>query len=153
MTEVLESPTQTVTSEEKSHIVFLNMTGDITITFDEQNAEKIKALVRKKMAEGYQFFTMRKLFVDAIQIKRKIGVKGVDSITSLIIDDDTFERLVKDLNDKDVAELVRAGDASLSKIRRKPGESKSFTAGKIAKTAEEVVAAKSAMAVRKVVGG
>jgi ribosomal protein L12E/L44/L45/RPP1/RPP2 len=143
---ILENP---VEQDNVSTITFLNKTGDITITFDEQNADKIKELVRKKMAEGYTFFTMRKVIIESIKIKRKIGPKGIDSITSLIIDDATFDKLVKDLDDKDVAEVLLAGNAQMAKLKGK----RVFDAEKVAKTPEEVVKAKSALAFRKVVGG
>jgi ribosomal protein L12E/L44/L45/RPP1/RPP2 len=132
-----------------SCITFLNKTGDVTITFDAQNAEVIKELVRKKMAQGYSFFTMRKLLIDSIQVKRKIKPKNVDSITSVIIDDATFEKLVNDLDDKDVAEVLLAGSAQMVKLKGK----KVFDAIKVAKTPEEVVESEGTLAFRKVVGG
>lgn len=151
-TEVLEAPVETTQSELGS-IVFLNRTGDITLTWDERNDEKIKELVRKKMAEGYQFFTMRKVVIDAIQVKRKVGLKGIDTIKSLIIEDDVFEKLVEGLDDKDVATLVHQGDAGLAKIRKENGKKPVFDALARAKTPEDVIKSKSAMALRKVVGG
>lgn len=131
-------------------ITFANMSGDITLEWDSKNDEKIKELVRKKMAEGYTFFTMRKVVIDSIKVKRKIGAKGVDSITNLIIDDATFEKLVKGVNDKDVAGLLRDGTSNLAKRR---GSSKTLEAVKKLNTAEEVVEAKQSLALRPIVGG
>jgi hypothetical protein len=37
-------------------ITWLNMTGDVTITWDEQNKEAVLELVRAKMKQGYTFF-------------------------------------------------------------------------------------------------
>jgi septum formation inhibitor MinC len=131
-------------------LTLLNRSGDITITWDSQNDEKIKELVKKKMAEGYTFFTMRKVVIDAIQIKRKVGTKGVDTITSLIIDDDTFEKMVEGLDDRDLADVLRLQSGKLAKRRE---QSKELIAQKRAKTPEEVIEAKQCMAVRPVLGG
>ena len=131
-------------------LTLLNRSGDITITWDSQNDEKIKELIKKKMAEGYTFFTMRKVVIDAIQIKRKVGAKGVDKLTSLIIDDDTFEKMVEGLDDRDLADVLRLQSGKLAKRRE---QSKELIAQKRAKTPEEVIEAKQCMAVRPVLGG
>lgn len=146
--DIIEPPVQ-ADATVQSTITFLNKTGDVTITFDAQNAEAIKELVRKKIAQGYSFFTMRKLLIDSIQVKRKIRPKNVDSITSVIIDDATFEKLVNDLDDKDIAEVLLAGSAQMAKLKGK----KVFDAIKVAKTPEEVVESEGTLAFRKVVGG
>ena len=146
-TDLIEAPVEDVATY--STITFLNKTGDITITFDEQNADKIKELVRKKIAQGYSFFTMRKVVIESIKVKRKISLKGVDSITSLIIDDATFDKLVNDLDDKDIAEVLLAGNAQMAKLKGK----KVFDTIGVTKDPEEVVKSKSALAFRKVVGG
>lgn len=132
-----------------SCITFMNRTGDVTITFDEQNAEKIKEIIRRKMKEGYVFFTHRKVVFESIQIKRKIGPKGIDSIKSVIIDDETFDKLVADLDDKDIAEVLQGGQAQLAKLAGK----RNFDDAKRVKTPEDVIKGKSALAFRPVVGG
>ena len=131
-------------------ITFLNLTGDVTITWDDENDEKIKTLVRKKMDEGYTFFTMRKVVIDAIQIKRKVGVKGIDTLKSLIIDDETFDKMVEGLDDRDLADVLRLQTGQLAKRR---GESREFTAQKRARSADEVIEAKQAVALRPIYGG
>lgn len=131
-------------------LTLLNRSGDITITWDGQNDEKIKELVRKKMAEGYTFFTMRKVFIDAIQVKRKVGKKGIDTLTSLIIDDNTFDKLVDGLDDRDLADVLRLQSGKLAKRREKSTE---LVAQKRAKTPEEVIEAKQCLGVRPVLGG
>ena len=39
-------------------ITWLNMSGDVTITWDESNREAIIALVAQKMKDGYSFFIL-----------------------------------------------------------------------------------------------
>lgn len=131
-------------------LTFLNATGDVTITWSAENDEKIKELVRKKMAAGYVFFTLRKVIIESVQVKRKIGAKGVDKITSLVIEDAEFDKLVKDMDDRELATLMKDRTAQLAKRK---GKSKEFTSVGRAKDAEEVVRGKQALAVRPVVGG
>lgn len=153
MSEVLdpvENQEDIIDPEHECQLVMMNMTGDIVISFDDRNAEKIKEMVRKKMAEGYVFFTMRKVVVEAVQIKRKLGAKGVDKMTNLVIDDATFDKLVKDIDDADVAKMLVAGDARLSKMR---AGKRSLDMVKRAKTPEEVVKGRNAFGMRRVVGG
>lgn len=40
-------------------IRFLNITGDITISWDDEDKDAVKALVEEKMREGYSFFIVR----------------------------------------------------------------------------------------------
>jgi hypothetical protein len=141
---------QTTEEDFGNSLTFLNATGDVTITWDAENDEKIKALVRDKMAKGYVFFTLRKVVIEAVKVKRKIGEKGVDTITSLVIEDAEFDKLVKDMDDRDLATLMKDRTAQLAK---RTGKSKEFTSIGRAKDADEVVKGKQALAVRPVVGG
>lgn len=150
-TAVLEKPAEPQQQEEFANaITFLNLTGDITISWDEQNDAKIKEMVRSKMKQGYTFFTLRKVVVDSVRVKRKIGEKGIDSITSLVIDDADFDKLVARVDDKDVAGLLKSSDARLVKRR---GNTRELTLSSRLKDADEVVKAKQAVAIRPVVGG
>jgi hypothetical protein len=152
--EIMEHQNTTTTdlieqeSNQLSCITLLGMHGDITITWSAENDAKIKDLVRKKMAEGYSFFTTRKVVIEAIKVKRKLGPKGVDTIKDLIIDDETFDKMIKDMDDRDVATLVRDGDAQLAKRRGNVAN-----AIERARTPEDVIKSKQAMAVRPLVGG
>lgn len=145
-----ENNVATETEDFGNSLTFLNNTGDVTITWSPENDEKIKDLVRQKMAAGYVFFTLRKVVIESIKVKRKIGEKGVDTITSLVIEDSEFDKLVKDMDDRDLATLLKDRTAQLAKRK---GKSKEFTSAGIAKTPEDVVRGKQAIAVRPVVGG
>ena len=134
----------------ENSLTFLNMSGDITITWDDRNADAIKDMVRRKMEQGYTFFTMRKVVIDAIQIKRKVGKKGVDNLTNLVIDDELFETMVQEMDDRDLAESLKSGTGRLAKRR---GSSKELDTIKRAKDADEVIEARQALAVRPIVGG
>lgn len=134
----------------ENSLTFLNRSGDITITWDDRNADAIKDMVRRKMEQGYTFFTMRKVVIDAIQIKRKVGKKGVDNLTNLVIDDELFEKMVQEMDDRDLAESLKSGTGKLAKRR---GSSKELDTIKRAKDADEVIEARQALAVRPIVGG
>lgn len=138
------------TQDTQSCITFLNYSGDVTLTWDEQNDEKIKELIKKKMAQGFSFFTMRKVVIDAVQVRRKIGEKGVDKINNLVIDDETFDKMVKGLADADLAQALKLGDGKLAKRR---GRKDSIDLVKKLKSPEEVIKAKQAVAIKPVLGG
>lgn len=127
---------------------FLNMTGDITIVWDEANREKILAMIRKKMDEGFVFFTTKKFLFNKLSRRVKVTKKNLKDIGELIIPDEQFDKMVQDMADRDVAELINSESASLAKRKG----SKDLTALTRAKTPEEVVD-KDSLAVRPIRGG
>jgi len=133
-------------------LTFLNMTGDITISWDKENAPKIIEMVKKKMAEGYHFFTIKTIPI--IRMKRKVKVtdKNVDDLDTLLIDDVEFERLSSQLDDPDVAAVVSEGHAHLSKRKADKKASKAFDVVKRVTDAHEVLDGQS-VALRPVYGG
>ena len=130
-------------------ITFLNRTGDITISWDEQNKEQILAMVKKKMDEGYSFFTMKKVPLLDIYRKSKVTAKGLSRVKSLSIPDAEFDKLIAGLDDRDVAQIVRAKHANLVKRGR---DGRAIDTVKRATSAEEVLRSQS-MGVRRIVGG
>jgi len=127
------------------------MTGDITITWDEKNKEKIVAMIKKKMDEGYTFFTTVKIPLVEIYRKKKISAKHLDSVNVVVIPDEQFEKMVKDMNDRDVASLVQDGDVGLAK-RKDRGSIGVGAAAKVERDAEKVAASQS-VGVRPLAGG
>lgn len=138
-------------------ITFLNMTGDITISWDASNEAAMLAMVEEKMKQKFTFFILKPRFL-AILGKKKVRANSIEEIAAagaVVIDDDDFQRLeIKEmmgrlnLHDKDVEAAVATGKAHLTKsdvpvdramVRR-------------AATAEEVVRNQT-VAVRRVVGG
>lgn len=142
-------------SQFQPSITLLNATGDVTITWDEQNKAAILALVQEKMKEGYAFFilTPRKLLpgnkmvklnkASPKQIKKAVGVVAPDDVVSAIL------RKQK-LDDSKVEALIADGKATLAS----PAGSDVATLdmGRRARTAEDVVNHQTA-AIRRVVGG
>ncbi len=136
-------------------ITWLNMTGDITITWDESNRERLLGIVRKKMEEGYSFFTTPATPMARVTRRTRVTEKNIGKIPCLVISDKEFDRLTKSMDDPDIAELVLGEHADLAK--QLPAEkgrkvSKERTITKRIKTAEDVVDGRS-IAIRPVTGG
>lgn len=140
-----------LTTNEAS-ITFLNMTGDITIAWDDTNREQMLALVQEKMAKGYSFFIVQPRFLglfgtkkvplESIDQARKAGAVVVEDAEALAmlkkakLDDSILEQAVADGS----AKLVRGGRTSHIQTKGR------------AVTAEEVVRHQT-VAVRPIVGG
>ena len=139
-----------VDSDTTRCLAFLGMAGDIQISWDPKNDEKVKAIIKKKMAQGYSFFSMRKVVVEAIKIKRKVGKKGVDTIDNLVIDDETFEKMITSMDDADLAEALHLGTVRTAKRR---GSAKQLSMVERLKTPEDVINKRQAIAVKPIVGG
>lgn len=147
MEAVLEHNTVT---ENMYSCTFLNMCGDLTICWDDQNKEHVLEVIRKKMKEGYVFFTTKKYLFG--QIKRKGQVTDRDlrrgNLEDIIIPDDQFEKMITDMDDSDVAALVSKDKVKIGKIKK----GKEIEAMKKAKTPEEVIESNS-VAMKPIRGG
>lgn len=141
---------QTTVTENSYSCTFLNLCGDITICWDEQNKDHILEVIRRKMKEGYVFFTTKKYLFG--QIKRKGEVTERDlrrgKLEDIIITDEQFEKMMADFDDADLATLVKNDKARVGKIKK----GKDLQAMKKAKTAEEVVESNS-VAMKPIRGG
>jgi hypothetical protein len=130
-------------------ITWLNMTGDVTITWDSSNKDSIKALVAQKMKEGYSFFILVPRVIAALGNK-KVRLKSedqLDNATGVIVPDSQVAAIVGSLGDPEVEAVVGAGKAS-----RANAPTKSLTTTRRAVSADEVVEHQT-VAVRAVVGG
>jgi len=130
-------------------ITFLNGSGDITITWDEHNKEQIIDMIKKKMAEGYTFFTTKKIPLVKLYRKVKVNEANLDKCESVIIDDDAFEKMVESTHDRDVAEQVRSGNANFARHNL---FGKEQVMPVIERDPRKIVESK-ALAVRKIAGG
>ena len=134
---------------ENNCITFLNMCGDVTITWDESNKEKILAMVRQKMEEGYSFFTTKKVPLLPLYRRVKVNPNSLDNVSSLVIDDAEFERMTKSLDDKLIAKGLIEGDLLLAK---RSEDKSDYQAARRMTAAEEVVENQS-LAIRPILGG
>lgn len=140
--------TQTAEPSYLGSCTFLNMSGDITIVWDENNREQVLEVIRKKMKEGYNFFTTKRFLFERLSRRVKVTPKNVGDIDSLVISDEEFERMVEQMNDADVATLVR--DSGVGLTRRK---GKKDLAAMARLTKPEDVIERDSLAVRPIAGG
>lgn len=130
-------------------ITFLNMTGDITITWDDTNKEKMLELIRKKMADGYNFFTTKRVPIIGVERKVRVSKKNIEDISSIVIPDNEFDKLVAGMNDAEVASIVQSGEARMAKRKDDRGSREALR--RLSKP-EDVVREQS-LAVRPIAGG
>ncbi len=133
-------------------ITFLNMTGDVTISWDASNEAAMLALVEQKMKEGYSFFVLKPRMLSAFG-KKKVRAKSIEAVKaagSVVVADADVSRLMDKLklHDPAVEAAVAAGHASLAKSEA-PVDRDTI---RRAKTPREVVGAQT-VAVRPIVGG
>ena len=130
-------------------ITFLNATGDVTITWDEQNKEAVLALIEAKMKEGFSFFILKPRLFGLLGTKQveAQSVTELQAAGSVVIRDADVALLAR-LGDPDVENLVSQGQAHLARATNVVD----LDTVRRAKSAEDV-AANQAVAVRRVTGG
>lgn len=157
-------------------ITFPNLLGDITITWDEKNEAFVKAMVQKKMDDGYVFFVIkpRRIFgMDMPRVKTKVRkVSDLDNVDTVRIKTDDLSvakdfvvdlpaseaRTVK-IEQEGMAVAFDARDDDLNiglkddklKLARSNPRDEKIAVGR-AKSADEVVKGQS-VGTRRVVGG
>lgn len=133
-------------------ITFLNMTGDITISWDRDNEGAILAMVEQKMKEGYSFFIVKPRFLSFLGTKkvRASSLREIAEAGSAVVADADFNRMMAKLklHDEAVEATVAAGQAHLTKAET-PLDN---TAVRRATDAREVVRHQT-MAIRPIVAG
>jgi hypothetical protein len=82
-------------------VIFLNDMGDLEITWEPQNDEKVRLIIESKMRAGVQFFVMKPIIGDVLHIRKKM-TKLSDLTTNSV-----------KIKDKDIADLFSAGDVGL----------------------------------------
>lgn len=86
-----------------TYLTFMDETGDSSLTWDEDTAEKMIPIIERRMAEGFKFFILEDQPGDVparkIELKDPEQLKGVSSV------------IVKD---EDLMSLLTAGTVSLA---------------------------------------
>ncbi len=83
----------------------LNDMGDLELTWEPQNDEKVRAMIEKKMKEGVRFFILKPIIGDVLHARRKLG-----KITDLKTNN------VK-IKDADIEMLFLTGEAELFRTK------------------------------------
>lgn len=131
-------------------ITFLNWSGDVTITWDSQNAEAIKKLVEQKMKENYSFFILKPRFLSFLGNK-KVPLRSAQDVANakgLVVPDATAAEFMKSVRDQDVAQALHQGQAVPAKA---PSTVEHVTVRR-AMSASEVLSGQT-VAVKPVVAG
>lgn len=84
-------------------IIFPNLTGDVTITWDQSNEEYVRQMVADKMKEGYVFFILkpRKIFGKTI-VNTKTKVKKVEDLQNAVMDEKGERSVVLRTDDNNI---------------------------------------------------
>lgn len=138
-------------SSQPASITWLNMSGDVTITWDDSNKAAVLALVEQKLKQGYSFFVLtprplRRIFGD--KKERLTSAEQLAKATAVVVADDQVQAIVDGLGDPEVQAAVKAGHARLAQAAK----SSSLNTVRRAATASEVLVNQT-VAVRPVVGG
>ena len=130
-------------------ITFLNMSGDVTISWTKENRVHVHELVKRKMAEGYSFFILQPRMLSLLGNKkvRLTHESQLDKAVGVVVPDEAVNAIVSGLGDPDLEEAVKKGQARLAQA---PKGNKNTI--RRAASAEEVLANQS-VAVRPIVGG
>lgn len=115
-------------------ITWLNMSGDVTITWDESNREAIIALVAQKMKDGYSFFILEPRALGLGTKKTALKKPSqLNKAVGIVVPEAQVASIVGDLGDPDVEKVVNDKVAELT-----PGPAQLEARGR-AETPEEVV--------------
>lgn len=131
-------------------ITFLNMSGDVTISWRPEEKLKVADMVERKMKEGYSFFIVSDPLSPTPPGRKREVQNGGD----LYKDGVGAVRINPSVNGKVLAdeELARAMDAGIIYVTRNAEAPAQQRTKRRAKTAEEVVDHQT-VAVRPVQGG
>ncbi len=113
----------------KRALTILNETGDVTITWEAENDERMLPIIEKKMKEGITFFLIE---------PRNGGLSPPDTSKPLKKTKDALKHRALSMKDEDFEAMVTEGKADLIKTPDAPAR----TVRK-ASTASEVVQAES----------
>ena len=151
----------TNTVEHRPSITFLNMTGDITISWDETNRDAILALVQEKMKSGHRFFIIKprllgllgssKVAVTDVSQAAKAGAVVVeDAVARDILNESCATRPRPTLDDPALEAAVQNGHAKLAAVQG--GRERHFDTQGIATKPEQVLTQQTVV-VRPIAGG
>lgn len=77
------------------HMIMLNLTGDVSITWDENQDAVMRTYIQKKMDAGYVFFKLEKRLLG----KKMVKITDINQIghqRKVWLDDDELENVIKD---------------------------------------------------------
>ena len=85
-------------------IKFLNLYGDITIEWDDKDNLLMEKIIAEKLAEGYQFFIVKKSFGGLISKTKKLKSVRKLKENKILIKDKDVESIFEDINSARIIE-------------------------------------------------
>ena len=84
-------------NENKNTITFLNCYGDLTVTWDEKDAQKMESRIQKLLDDGFQFFIVKKRFLIS---DKKVPLRSLRDLekNEVTADDKTIAALFHDID-------------------------------------------------------
>lgn len=118
-------------------IVLLNGTGDVCISWDPEQDVELLTFIQNKIDAGYIFFVTDRKFFNIVKRKKAIGhINEIGTDRKVYLDDEAAETLAKE-NKINISKIEANQIETISKAR----------------TAQEVVSAGAAVAIRPAKGG
>ncbi len=129
-------------------ITLLNRSGDITISWDDEDQDKVEELVRKKMAQGYSFFIVREAGMRgaAPRLKEKDALRHRAPNNRLHVSNTVGSEQLED------ADLMIALQDRVIRFSRSQKTGVPKKAVRRAETPQEVLSSQS-VAIRPIAGG
>lgn len=149
-----------------SKCTILNLTGDVTISWDDNNNEDVKKWIESKLEEGCTFFIVEKK-LGFIPMKKKVSnVSSLPNNGEVKISDEDAKQFFVPQKPKMAKKLpsnsgntLKLGDFGAEQLVNKGAakplpkeESVSHKVKKVAKTAQEIMT-NDTMCARRMVGG
>lgn len=102
-------------TEHQSSITWLNLSGDVTITWDKNNEAAVLELVEAKMKAGFHFFIIKPRFFGLLGSKKvKANTLGeIQAAGKVVAADDAFICARPKLYDTEVESAVESGSVTL----------------------------------------
>ena len=84
-------------NKNKHSITFLNCYGDLTITWDEKDSNKMESRIQKLLDEGLQFFIVKKRF---LRPDKKVPIRSLRDLekNEITAADKTIAKLFQDID-------------------------------------------------------
>lgn len=84
-------------NKNKHSITFLNCYGDLTITWDEKDSNKMESRIQRLLDEGLQFFIVKKRF---LRPDKKIPIRSLRDLekNEITAADKTIAKLFQDID-------------------------------------------------------
>lgn len=131
----------------------MNITGDITISWDNSTSEEVKKWIQSKIEEGYTFFISEKKCFGLINSKKEINnIQDLNNSKGEIKLDSKQEKdFILNINsysgDKGVEKLINT-----KKVKAKRTKKKYLNSNKVSTSVEEIVKSDS-ICMKPMMGG